>query len=124
MPDMRNLTDSGAVFFRLDNGGTAFMEHNRLMPKGQGSDYRMRVVGTKGQVDMRMGHYLWKQTEAGRTEFDIKDLGPALSVVESWLDALETGTENLVPDEVSFRVNGICCLAIQAAARGTIVKLP
>jgi len=122
--DMSNLTDCGAVLFRLDNGGTAFMEHNRLMPKGRGSDYRMRVVGTKGQVDMRMGHYLWRQTEAGRTDFDIKELGPALSVVESWLDALEKGAENLGPDEASFRVNEICCLAIQAAAQKTSVKLP
>ena len=111
------------MFFRLDNGGTAFMEHNRLMPKGTGSDYRMRVVGTRGQVDMRMGKYLWKQTEAGREDMDINDLGPTLSVVASWLDAMEKGTENLVPDAASFRVNEICCLAVQAAERKSPLEL-
>ena len=123
-PDMPHLTDSGAMFFRLDNRGTAFIEQNRLMPEGQGSDYRMRVVGTEGQVDMRMGKCLWQQTETGRTDFDINDLGPSLSVVESWLDAMDKGSENLVPDEASFRVNEICCVAIEAAKQNTALALP
>jgi len=123
-PEERYLTDSGAMFFRLENGGTAFIEHNRLLPEGQGSDYRLRVVGTRGQVDIRTKHYLWVQTAAGRRDLDLATLGPAVSVVEDWLDALASGAEPLVPDEASFRANEICCLAVRAAEQGITLRLP
>jgi len=123
-PEMPHLVDSGAMFFRMENGGTALMEQNRLMPDGTGSDYRLRVVGTKGQVDMRMGGYFWVETHAGRRDVAPADLGPAVSVVENWLDAMERGGENLVSDEASFRANEISCLAVMSAARRCAMTLP
>lgn len=123
-PEMKYLTDSGVMFFRLENGGTALMEQNRLMPPGTGSDYRLRVVGTGGQVDLRMGKYLWVETKAGREDFDVNALDDAVSVVENWLDAMENGEEPLVTDEVGYRANEICCLAVQSANTQKTVKLP
>ena len=123
-PEMEHLTDSGAMFFRLDNGGTAFIEHNRLNPPGAGMDYRLSVIGTKGQVNLRMGQTIWIETEAGRREIAPDELGPAVSVVEDWLDALNTRGEMLVPDEAGLRSNEICCLAVQAAAGGERIAIP
>ncbi len=123
-PEMEHLIDSGSMFFRLDNGGTAFVEHNRLMPAGRGSDYRLHVVGTKGQLDMRIGKYLWVQTESGIEDIALSSLGKPVSVVENWLDAKEKDVEPLVPDRAAFRANEICCIAVSAAKAKKTAGIP
>jgi len=122
-PDVAHLIDCGAMLFRLDNDGTALMEQNRLMPAGAGADYRLCVIGTKGRVDLHQGKYLRVLTESGSRALELADLGGWVSVVENWLDALDTGVAPLVPDEAGFRANEVCCLAVQAAAQKTTLTL-
>lgn len=121
--DAPHLVDCGAALFRLDNGGTALLEFNRLMPGGTGSDYRLCVVGTRGQIDLRMGAWLRVLTAGGWRSFDAALLGPPESVVENWLDALENRVAALVPENASFRANEICCLAALSAAERARVPI-
>ena len=46
------IRDHAAVFCELDNGGSAIIEGQRMLPQTKGSDYRMTVVGTQGYVDL------------------------------------------------------------------------
>lgn len=123
-PEDGQLIDSGAMFFRLSNGGTATIEQNRVMPPGTGSDYRLDVVGTRGQANLRFGKSLSVWTRAGETVLGAGDLGATVSVVADWLATLAGGGTPLVPDADSYRCNRIACLAKQAADSGTRVALP
>lgn len=117
------LLDSGAMFFRMQNGGTAVVEQNRVMPPGTGSDYRLYVVGTKGQANLRFGRSLTIWTEAGEQQYSAADLGPAESVVADWLTTITTDRPPVVPDEASYRCSRIACLAKLSAETGSRVSL-
>jgi hypothetical protein len=86
-------------------------------------DYRLHVVGTKGQVDLLNNRSLRVQTEMGWQELGPADLGSPQSVVEDWLASF-AGGEALVPDAISFRISKIACLAKQAAQSGQKIMLP
>jgi predicted dehydrogenase len=118
-PEMNNLIDSGAEFFRLENGGTACVEQNRV---GFDYDYRLYVVGTMGQVNLLHNRALRVQTKEGWREYQKGDLGVSLSVVEDWLNSFGGGAA-LIPDEVSFRISRITCLAKEAADTGKMISL-
>lgn len=122
-PRRQELVDSGAMFFRLSNGGTAVIEQNRLMPAGTGSDYRLNVVGTEGQVNLSFGRGISVISSAGERRIAGADLQPPVSVVADWLASL-AGGDALVPDWASFRANKIACLAKNAADTGTTVEIP
>ncbi|MCC7353606.1 MAG: Gfo/Idh/MocA family oxidoreductase, partial [Anaerolineae bacterium] len=87
-PEMKNLIDSGAELFRLENGGTAFVEQNRV---GFDYDYRLYVVGTNGQVNLLNNRSIRVQTQEGWREYGKADLGPTVSVVEDWLKSFNGG---------------------------------
>lgn len=119
------LIDCGAMFYRLSNGGTAMVEQNRVLPPGTGSDYRLDVVGTLGQVNLRYGKSVTLLTAAGEQRWLEGDLAPSRSVVADWLASLAGGSaEPLVPDAASFRANVIACLAKEAADSGKTVAIP
>lgn len=122
-PAREELFDSGSMHFRLDNGGACLIEHDRLMPPGSGSDYRLSVVGTTGRAELRLGQEVVVVTAAGEQHFDGAELGPTESVVSNWLDSLECGVEPLVPDWASYRANRIACIARQAAAGGGVLPI-
>lgn len=122
-PADRRLIDSGAMFFRMNNGGTAYIEQSRVMPPGSGSDYRLDVMGTKGQADLRFGKSLSVLVEAGEKTIGPEDLDTPVSVVADWLRSLDERTEPLVPDAASLRASRIACLAKQAADEGRMVTI-
>lgn len=121
-PEMLNLIDSGAEFFKMENGGTALVEQNRFLPDGwdSWSDYRLNIVGTKGQVNLRFGKSVWIQTQRNKIkEFKSSELTDNVSVVADWLESLEnTSYEPIVPDAASIRANKVACLAQEAADTG------
>jgi predicted dehydrogenase len=123
-PEREDLIDSGAMLFSLSNGGTAMMEQNRVMPPGTGSDYRLDVVGTRGQLNLRLGKSITVLTEKGERQLTAADLGPSVSVVADWLNSLADGKIPIVPDRDSFRANRIACLAKRAADTGTTITIP
>ncbi|MGQ9555762.1 MAG: Gfo/Idh/MocA family protein [Anaerolineae bacterium] len=122
-PSDPKLIDSGAMFFRMSNGGTAVIEHNRVMPPGTGSDYRLDVVGTKGMVNLRFGTSLTVLTQEGQHQVPAAELGEPVSVVADWLYSLSGGKAALVPDAASYRANRVACLAKMAADSGKTLQL-
>lgn len=108
------IRDHAAVFCELDNGGSAIIEGQRMLPQTKGSDYRMTVVGTQGYVDLRYRNSL-KLTSPDGAEEEISDLGDNQSVVGDWLKK-GTRTNILVPQAACLRANRLAILATMAAA--------
>ena len=124
-PQMTQLVDSGVCLFRLENGGTAFIQFNRVLPAGCGNDYRLDVVGTEGQIEFRLGRYLRLQKKGNAIkDFPLVDLPSNQSVVADWLKSLDDPQYSpLVPDAVSYRANRIACLAQSSADSGKTVAI-
>lgn len=108
-PQEQWLHDHASVFCELDDGSTALVEGQRLLPATKGSDYRMQVVGTEGVADLVMGEAL-TVTDPSGADTAIEDLPEAVSVVADWLNC-----GNLVPAAASLRANRLAVLATVAA---------
>lgn len=119
-PEMTQLIDSGAALFQMDNGATAVVAQDRVSLE---YDYRLSVVGTQGQIDLLNNRVVRVQTAQGWQELGPDDLGSPQSVVEDWLASFQGG-QALIPDEISFRVSKIACLAKEAAETGKKMMLP
>jgi len=124
-PEMSELIDCGGALFKMSNGGTAFIQYNRVLPKGCGNDYRLDIVGTDGQIEFRLGKYLRVQKEGNVIEdFPLTDLPPNQSVVEDWLESLRNPSVSpLVPESASMRANFISCLAQNSADNGNTLNI-
>ncbi len=117
-PDDQRLRDHASVFCELDNGGSAVIEGQRMLPDTRGSDYRMLVAGTLGYTDLSMaGNSLTVTTPAG-ADTPVTSLPGAQSVVADWL-----GGGNLVDQAASLRANRLSVLATQAAEARTRMEV-
>lgn len=108
-PSDEHLRDHASVFCELDNGGSAVIEGQRMLPDTKGSDYRMHVAGTGGYADLAMGGAL-TITNAEGAGTEVTDLPDARSIVEDWLAG-----GDLVGQEASLRANYLSVLATQAS---------
>ena len=124
-PEMPELIDSGGALFQLENGGTAFIQYNRVLPDGCRNDYRLDVVGTEGQIEFRLGKYIRLQKEGNTVEdFPLAELPANRSVVKDWLESLHDASASpLVPDAASIRANRIACLTQKSADKGITVLI-
>jgi len=112
-PADEHLRDHAAVFCELDNGGSALIEGQRMLPDTMGSDYRMLVAGTRGYADLSMaGNTLTVTTPEG-AEVETTDLPEPRSVVADWL-----ASGDLVDQTASLRANRLSILATQSAEQG------
>lgn len=108
-PAQEWLRDHAAVFCELENGASALVEGQRMLPPTKASDYRMTLAGTEGYVDLVAGGEV-RLTNPQGAEQVLSDFPPAQSVVADWLDH-----GDLVPQEASLRANRLALLATQAA---------
>jgi hypothetical protein len=108
-PEDQWLRDHASVFCELEDGSTALVEGQRLLPATKGSDYRMQVVGTEGVADLVMGGAL-TVTDAKGADVAVEALPEAVSVVADWLNC-----GNLVPAAASLRANRLAVMATVAA---------
>lgn len=124
-PEMPHLIDSGVSLFGLENGGTAFIQQNRVLPDGCGNDYRLDIVGTKGQIEFRLNKYLRVQTKDNEVvEYDRESMSENKSVVADWLKSLDDESYSpMIPDSESLRANRIACLAQQSADEGKTISI-
>lgn len=106
-----HLRDHAAVYCELENGGSAVVEGQRMLPDTKGSDYRMLVAGTKGYADLVMSDKLLRVTTPSGAESPVAALPPLRSVVADWL---ERG--DLVGQDASLRANRLAMAATSAAA--------
>jgi len=109
-PDDEFLRDHAAVFCQLDNGGSAVVEGERMLPDTKGSDYRVLIAGTEGFADMTQDPGQIVVTNADSAEVEVNSFPSRISVVEDWI---EDGT--LIPQEVSLRANRLALLATMSA---------
>lgn len=114
-PTEEHLRDHATVFCELDNGGTALVEGQRMLPDTKGSDYRMLVAGTEGYADLSMAANSLTVTSPTAADASITELPEAQSVVADWLAGGE-----LVGQAASLRANRLALwatLAAEGAAR-------
>ena len=109
-PEDKPLRDHAAVFCELDNGGTALVEGQRMLPDTKGSDYRMLVAGTKGYADLSMAGNALTVTSPDGADVVVGELPAARSVVADWLAGGE-----VVNQAASLRANRLSILATAAA---------
>jgi predicted dehydrogenase len=105
-----HLRDHAAVYCELDNGGSAVVDGQRLLPATQGSDYRALAAGSAGYLEMRANPPALTLTNAAGAGQTIENLPAARSIVQDWL---EHG--RMVPQEASLRANRLALLATRAA---------
>lgn len=106
------LRDHASVFCELDNGGSAIVEGQRMLPGTKGSDYRMTVAGTEGYADLSMGTNTLSVTSPAGADAQITRLPDAQSVVANWLDQ-----GDLVEQSASLRANRLSILATLSAEK-------
>lgn len=112
-PADEHLRDHAAVFCELDNGGSALIEGQRMLPDTMGSDYRMLVAGTRGYADLSMAGNTLAVTTPDGAQVETGDLPEASSVVADWLAG-----GDLVDQAASLRANRLSILATQSAEQG------
>ena len=112
--NIKNTSDAGAVFFEMDNGGSAILEHNRILPAGKKMDYRLDIVGTKGQISMRLNESIWLQTEKTESVLTSHEIEPSFSIVENWIESLDGSDPCAVGEEAALRANYVACIAQRA----------
>ena len=113
-----NLRDHAAVFCELDNGGSAVVEGQRMLPDTRGSDYRMLVVGTEGYADLSAAEGSLRLTAPSGSDTQVSDLPEPRSVVADWL--AEGG---LVDQAASLRANRLALLATRSASERTRIPV-
>jgi len=114
-----HLRDHAAVFCELENGGSAVVEGQRMLPDTKGSDYRMLVVGTKGYADLSMSHNSLTITNPAGAEVAVPARPEACSVVADWL-----GGGERVDRAASLRANRLALWATTSAEEKRRIVLP
>jgi predicted dehydrogenase len=121
-PDYPGTEDQVGILLGLSNGGTAVVTLDYLRPEaavGHGDD-RLRVIGSKGVVEMRGGTVeLITQEKPAHS----LPLLPRLSIFADFVGCLRGQSAHVLgPGEV-FEVNRVCLLARQAADQGRILSI-
>ncbi|MCF7853798.1 MAG: Gfo/Idh/MocA family oxidoreductase [Candidatus Pacebacteria bacterium] len=111
-PADTHLRDHAAVYCELDDGSSAVVEGQRMLPDTKGSDYRVTVAGTKGYADLMMADNRLVVTTPTDTDRTVTECPEPVSVVGDWLAGGE-----LVGQAASLRANHLAIMATQAAAK-------
>ena len=111
-PADEKLVDHAAVYCELDDGSSATVEGQRMLPDTKGSDYRVLVTGTQGYADLGMADSRLTVTSPAASDQERTDLPGSASVVEDWLEG-----GDLIGQEASLRANRLSIIATDAAAR-------
>jgi myo-inositol 2-dehydrogenase/D-chiro-inositol 1-dehydrogenase len=110
--------DHGAGLFTMDNGITALVDHNRMVPSvGGGSDNRLGVAGTEGVLDFGPGGKLtlWNKDQPSSP---VTDLPEEASMFDNFVDAIRDGEPLIVPTEDVLRATEVVLAAYASAEKG------
>ncbi len=117
-PDERMLCDHAAVYCELDDGTSAVVEGQRMLPDTRESDYRVTVAGTRGYADLLMADKRLIVTTPEQANLAIAALPDPVSVVGDWLSGGKR-----VGQAASLRANRLALLATRSAAAGRRMKM-
>ncbi len=112
-PEDPHFRDHASVFCELDNGASAVVEGQRMLPDTKGSDYRVHVTGTGGFADLDHEAKSVAYTNETGGSLEPSDFPEAISVVSDWLHQ-----GGLVSQEASLRANYLALTATDSARRG------
>jgi predicted dehydrogenase len=105
-PEDPEIRDHASVYCRMDDGSTAIVEGQRMLPDSMGSDYRVHVAGTQGFADLDLVAGTLRVTDPGGADAPVETLPEPISVVADWLDG-----GIVVPQSASLRANRLALLA-------------
>ncbi len=122
-PRTREMENTAAISYQLDNGGTADVRLDYLRPKAGGShgDDRIRVAGTKGVVEYQAGKVTLMTDDKPLHEVRERPDPPLL--FEDFLDAVHRKRKALLTQREIFRVTEIVLRSREAADAGRVVRI-
>jgi predicted dehydrogenase len=119
LDDEPYLLNHASVFCELDDGSTAVVEGQRMLPDTCGSDYRVLLAGTEGFADMHFAPPSLTVTDPASAGEAIEPTGEVQSIVADWL---EGGT--LITQRESLRANHLALLATQSSITHQRIPVP
>lgn len=117
-PQEPAIRDHASVYCLLDNGATAVVEGQRMLPDTIGSDYRIHVAGTRGFADMDLDAARVTVTDSTDAGIAVHPLPPGTPIVTDFLDG-----GSLVPQAASLRANRLALAATRSARMQQIIDL-
>lgn len=121
-PDYPGTEDYAAILLGLSNGGTAVVTLDYFRPDGaEGSgDDRLRLVGTKGVIEMRGNavELITQQTPARSVP-----LLPGQSIFADFVASLRGLKPHVLPPGEAFEATRVCLLARQAADERRVIQV-
>jgi predicted dehydrogenase len=122
-PELRDMENTTAMIFRLDNGGTAALHMDYMRPdtaRAWGDD-RLRLAGTRGVVEYQEATGVTLMTGA-RAPREISTLPPDGSLFLDFLESVYHGAAPGLSLADIYRANEIVLDARESADRHEIVK--
>jgi len=107
------IRDHASAYCRMDDGSSAIVEGQRMLPDTKGSDYRVRVAGTRGVADMDYVSGVVTVTDDDGADTIVPIPSMRESIVRDWLDG-----GGRVPQAVSLRANRLALVATASAREG------
>jgi len=105
-----NLRNHASVYCELNNGGSAIVEGQRMLPDIKSSDYRVLVAGTDGTIDMIQSPPQIIMTNKNGKDQTFSEFPEPVSIVENWLCQ-----GNIISQKESLRSNRLAVLATLSA---------
>lgn len=115
------LVNVSQMLLKFKEGGFGVIETNRILPEGQGSDYRLNVVGTEGQIDMTLSGHIYLKAKDKIEE--VVNYPESFSVVEKWINALEKKERFYITNYDSIRASLLSIKARESANKKVKIKI-
>ena len=122
--EMRDLENTTATLFRLDNGGTATLHMDYLRPETAPThgDDRLRIAGTRGVIEFQESAGLSLITDQDAPHV-VRNLPPDRLLFIDFLDSVYNGKPAGLTLADIYRANEIVLAARKSAERGIAVKI-
>ena len=122
-PETREMENTAAISYQLDNGGTATVRLDYLRPKAAGGhgDDRIRIAGEKGVIEYRAGKiHLMTDDKAPH---ELPPSADRVDLFADFLSAVHTGGTPLLTQQDLFRVTRIVLRSREAADSGRVLDI-
>lgn len=122
LPDYPGTEDNAGILLRLSNGGTAVVTLDYLRPETAAShgDDRLRVIGSKGVIEMRGGKVELITHNRPAAEMPLL---PSGSIFADFVAYLRGQSSPILLPREAIAATRICLLARQAADERRIINL-
>jgi predicted dehydrogenase len=123
-PELRDMENTTATIFQLDNRGTAMLHMDYFRPDTASSwgDDRLRIAGTRGVVEYQAATGVTLITDA-RAPREVGNLPADGSLFLDFIEALYHGVPAGLSLRDIYRVNEIVLAARESADRHQVIRL-